>query len=232
MVMVTLVLVAMGGLSLSVLAITNSSNQALREKRERTSAMYVAEAAISQSIFDLQNGGTGAVGSVDAPASYEQSDMWVDVTDMGGGGKSLVATGMDKGVGYRIEVLVDQETSTNFIWAAFGDVGMTMDSNAHVDSYDSSLGVYEDQEVNGSGNDTYALENGNVGSNQGREHQLEHVDPWRRDSWSGRDSDDFRQHFRLDYAFITGGSARSAGYPSVPFLGELRRIGNHNFGFR
>jgi len=166
MVMVALVLVAMGGLSLSVLAVTNSSNDTLRETRERTSAMYVAEAAISQSLFDLQNGGTGVVGSEQAPASYEQSDMWVDVTDMGGGSKSLVATGMDKGVGYRIEVLVDQEVNTNFIWAAFGDVGMTMDSNARVDSYDSSLGVYEDQDVNGNGTKKYALENGNVGSNQ------------------------------------------------------------------
>lgn len=166
MVMVTLVLVAMAGLSLSVLAVTNSSNDSLREARERTSAMYVAEAGIAQALFDLQNGGTGVVGSEGAPAAYEQSDFWVSVTDMGGGSKSLVATGFDKGAGYRIEVLVDKETTTNFIWAAFGDVNMSMESNARVDSYDSSLGLYEAQNVNGSGSNMYALDGGNVGSNQ------------------------------------------------------------------
>ncbi|MFT7661945.1 MAG: hypothetical protein ACI87A_000153 [Planctomycetota bacterium] len=163
--MVSLVLVAMAGLSLSLLVITDSSSKELRESRERVSAMYVAEAGISQAIFSLETGGTGVIGSEGTPFGYEQSQVWVDVTDVGGGSKSLVATGVDRGSAYRIEVLVDKEESNSLIWAAFGDVGMTMNSNAHVDSYNSTLGLYEDQDVNGSGSDTYAADNGNIGSN-------------------------------------------------------------------
>ena len=165
LVLVTVGLIGMAGLSLSILAITNASNDSLRETRERTAAMYVAEAGIGQAIFDLQNGGTGVLGSAGAPINYEQSEIWVDVTDLGGGSRSLLATGLDKGVGYRIEVIVDKLTTTNFVWGAFGDVGLSMDSNAKVDSYDSSLGTYASQSVNGSGSSQYASANGNVGSN-------------------------------------------------------------------
>ena len=50
-------------------------------------------------------------------------------------------------------------------WGAFGDESMLMDSNAMVDSYDSSLGTYASQATNGTDPDHYAGESGNVGSN-------------------------------------------------------------------
>lgn len=165
LVIVTFIVVAMAGLSLSLLAITDSTNKSQREARERASAMYVAEAGISQAIFDLQTGGTGVMGTEQAPVAYEQSELWVDVTDLGGGQRSILSTGTDQGVSYRVEVVVEQVVDTTFIWAAFGDLGMTMDSNAFVDSYDSSLGLYETQDINGSGSDKYANEKGNIGSN-------------------------------------------------------------------
>ena len=37
-----------------------------------------------------------------------------------------------------------------FQWGAFGAEGIVLDSNARVDSYDSTLGTYDSQAVNGS----------------------------------------------------------------------------------
>jgi len=49
--------------------------------------------------------------------------------------------------------------------AIFGDQRVCLESNAAVDSYDSSVGSYASQATNGNGNGTYAGEAGNVGSN-------------------------------------------------------------------
>jgi hypothetical protein len=62
-------------------------------------------------------------------------------------------------------LIVRAAAEGQFQWGAFGEEELTMDSNAFVDSYDSRSGTYDSQEVNGSGGDTYALANGNVGSN-------------------------------------------------------------------
>jgi hypothetical protein len=50
-----------------------------------------------------------------------------------------------------------------FAFAAFGDEGVTLASNAFVDSYDSTGGAYA--ATNGSGSEAYSSTNGSVGSN-------------------------------------------------------------------
>lgn len=166
LVMVMVALVAVAGLSLSAVVITNAAAKQQRSTRDRLAAQYVAEAGLAEAVFDLMTGGTGTQGDLQAPDAYGRSSYWVDAVDLGGGMTSLQATGLDRGAGYRIELILQEQSSSLFTWGAFGDVGMSMDSNAHVDSYDSALGAYSDQDVNGSGNSRYALENGNVGSNQ------------------------------------------------------------------
>ena len=56
----------------------------------------------------------------------------------------------------------------NTIWrfGLFGKDDFHMDSNARVDSYDSTAGNYAAQATNGSGGDIYARANGHVGTNR------------------------------------------------------------------
>jgi hypothetical protein len=166
LVVVAVLLATIAGFSLAAVVVTNAANREQVATKNRIAAMYVAEAGMSQALFDLTSGGTGAMGTAAAPIEWERSRIWVETTDLGGGRTSLRSSGVDRGAGYRVEVVVQESSSNLFEWAAFGDAGMTLASNAMVDSYNSSLGPYEDQETNGSGQDTYALENGNVGSNQ------------------------------------------------------------------
>ena len=44
--------------------------------------------------------------------------------------------------GVRLELTVAEDQNNIWVWGAFGDDQMTMDSNAHVDSYDASLGTF------------------------------------------------------------------------------------------
>jgi hypothetical protein len=67
----------------------------------------------------------------------------------------------------RIELTVREDQSNLWVWGAFGDEALSMSSNSHIDSYDSTLGSYDSQQVNGSGSNAWALANGHVGSNGG-----------------------------------------------------------------
>ena len=166
LVVVSVLMTAVAMLSLTVLALMNAGAKRQRSVQDRLAAQYVAEAAIGEALWAMQDGGTGDLGEEGAPSAFGEADYWVEATDLGGGLVSLAATGLDRGAGWRIEVVLRETSQSVFTWGAFGDVGMTMDSNATVDSYDSNLGLYEDQDVNGSGSNKYALENGNVGSNE------------------------------------------------------------------
>ena len=137
-----------------------------RSVQEELSARYVAEAALADAVMDLRYGGDGNVASEKAPVVYAGARYWVEATDLGGNVTSLVATGVDGLGGARIRLVVGPSvTSSLSSYAAFGDEGMSMASNASIDSYDSSLGTYASQATNGEGADKYALESGSMGSN-------------------------------------------------------------------
>jgi hypothetical protein len=165
-VVVTVLLSTIAAFSLAALAVTNSTNREHVATKDRISAMYVAEAGMAQALYDLATGGTGVMGTEGNPVEWERSEFWVEATNLGGGRTSFEASAIDKGQGYRVEVVVLAGSGNPFIWAAFGDSDLSMDSNALVDSYDSSLGPYAAQAVNGSGMDAYALEDGDIGSNE------------------------------------------------------------------
>jgi hypothetical protein len=62
-------------------------------------------------------------------------------------------------------LVVKRQNTNVFRWATFGDQNVTLASNAHIDAYDSALGTYASQAVNGSGATLHAQSDGNVGSN-------------------------------------------------------------------
>lgn len=163
---VSLLVMTTAALSGALLAIVRSTTKEQRGAQEDLRSLYVTEAAVAEAVYDLSQGGTGDVGSEQAPLAFGPgSAFFVEATDLGNDCTSLVATGRDARTVSRVEVVVQRVPSTAFPWAAFGDETLEMDSNARVDSYDSTLGSYAGQQVNGSGTSAYANSDGDVGSN-------------------------------------------------------------------
>jgi hypothetical protein len=162
--MVTFSVSVLATLSLSMVMVNTAVTREQQTEKHQIASLLAAESGVSDAVFSMNNGGTGDVGSLANPVETSGAKYWVDATDLGNGLVALTSTGLDGGDGSRVEVTLQKTSSSIWTWGAFGDEELGMDSNAHVDSYDSSLGDYDSQ-LNGSGNGIYALENGNVGSN-------------------------------------------------------------------
>jgi hypothetical protein len=165
LVMVAFATAVMATLSFSVLALSMAGAREQRTSKEQMSARYVCEAGLSEAIFELSKGNSGALGSKQNPVDYDGAAFWVEAADLGDQQTRLLATGEVDRAGERIEMTVRQVNDSMFLWAAFGDLHLDLDSNARVDSYDATLGTYASQVVNGSGSDAYANAKGHVGSN-------------------------------------------------------------------
>ncbi len=152
-------------LSVSLVAVGLALSNEERAVGEKIHAQYVAEAGLSRAMADLRRGGTGQVGSAGNSITYGESTFWVDATQPGADLWTLTATGVDDRSGARVELTLRQSIESLWRWAAFGDTDLNADSNAQVDSYDSTAGTYASQAVNGSGADQHALSNGDLGSN-------------------------------------------------------------------
>lgn len=159
LVVTTILVFSLAGISISLTAMSRSSATENRAVRDETNAYYVAQAGLAQAVQDLRAGGNGAVGSQQTRQDFGGASFWVDSVNLGGGFRSLVATGVDQRAGARIELVMQQTNMPFFRYGAFGDVGLTLHSNASIDSYDSTLGSYESQ-VPGTEGDTGS--NGNI----------------------------------------------------------------------
>lgn len=178
LVMVAIATAVMATLSFSVLALSMAGAREQRTSKEQMSARFVCEAGLSEAVFELATASAanvvvqqgqaeqpGDVGSEESPEEFGDGSFWVDATSLGSLQTRLTATGEVDRAGERIELTVREVVDSKYIWGAFGDLNMTMASNARVDSYDATLGTYAVQAVNSNGSSTYALTNGDVGSN-------------------------------------------------------------------
>jgi hypothetical protein len=165
LIIVALLMAAVATLSLSFLAVLRSTHQENQSSREGLSALYACEAGLTAGVESLTRGGTGDVGSEQAPVVYGGQSYWVEATAMTKGRTSLVSVGRDDASRMGVEMVVQPLARGLFRWAAFGDEYVHMDSNSRTDSYDSSVGTYLSQQVNGSGSNAYANTDGDIGSN-------------------------------------------------------------------
>jgi hypothetical protein len=165
LVMVGLAMSVLATLSVSMMIAIRSTSKEKSALREEVASLFASEAGLSEAVFALNSGDSANLGTQQQPMSINQSFYWVTETDLVNGMKSLVSSGIDNRAGTRVELTVRQSPDTLWSWAAFGDEELTMDQNALVDSYDSTLGIYDSQQVNGAGSNAYALTNGDVGSN-------------------------------------------------------------------
>jgi hypothetical protein len=156
--LVTITMLA--GLALGYLVSVSSQTKDQVAANQHLSAFYSAEAGLNESYASLSGGDSGQLGSAEAPVAFGAQSFWVDAVDNGDGTTSLRATGKDGEFESHAELVVSTAPLGTFQFAAFADEELEIDSNAFVDSYDSTKGSYASQVTGG-----FALENGDIGSN-------------------------------------------------------------------
>jgi hypothetical protein len=166
MVVVALLLAAVAMLSLSFLTVLRATHKESQGSRESLSALYACEAGLTRAVDDLMRGGTGALGSEQAPETFGNQRFWVEADALGDGRIALRSYGRDDAARVAVEMVVQPSKQGFFRWAAFGDEAMHLDANSRTDSYDSQAGTYDEQAVNGAGSNLFANSEGDVGSNQ------------------------------------------------------------------
>lgn len=165
----TVVAVAVAGLCMALLFTSLGTGRARQQTQADQHSFYSAEAGLSDAFMQLSAGllapaaGVPAyVGTQQNPQLLGSNSYWVEVARIDSRSYSLRSTGSDGRSQERLELILSEAPSGFFQYAAFGADGVVLDSNAFIDSYDSSLGTYASQVQGGN---TFAAENGHVGSN-------------------------------------------------------------------
>ena len=146
------------------LQIVGSSHDRQIQQRDDLRTMYVAEAGLNEAYLAVEVApveervAAGSLGSEAEPREFGNVDYWVDAEDLGMRVYALRGTSSDQPARERIELVVREIPDGFFRYAVFGDEGVTIDTSAFVDSYDSTLGTYNDQYDSNVG---HAGENGN-----------------------------------------------------------------------
>ena len=153
----------------SALVTTNVTESGRKQAAiARTQVLYIAESGVKSATIDLERGGSGNLGSEDAPLSFGGGDYWVTATDNGDETFTVVSVGELRGARQAVEIVLAPVKESIFNQAMFGDLDLGASGTVFVDSYDSELGTYADQRTNWSDEASrlYASAKGSVGSNQ------------------------------------------------------------------
>lgn len=146
---------------------------------ENSRAVYLAEAAISEAVEAMRSGGTGGIGSIDAPATLGDGVFWVEAKDLGNDLTQLDAMAMKEGGRAALRVVVDTTGSTAggtgggsggkdaFFTMLFSESNIHLKQDVSIDSWDSSLGTYASQATNTKDGFTYAGSLGGAAGNGG-----------------------------------------------------------------
>ena len=167
MVLATFAITIVSVLAMSMVTIQVSGAMEQHRTHEEARAVLAAEAGLSRSYMVLQNGGNGDLGSANQPLDISSGEVSVDTQKFGPTNKLMRVTSTARvGTADASAELILQDNSTSFfVWGAFGDTSLYMNSQSKIDSYDSEVGTYQSQVVNGSGSNSWANDEGNVGSN-------------------------------------------------------------------
>lgn len=154
-------------LSLCMLSLQMSGSKEQHAAQQTIRAELAADAALSQSLVEVQNGRSGVLGSAQAPVTLAGEKVYVTSTSFGASGTllKLLATAIRGKNKTSAELVLQNNVDPHNMWAAFGLDYVYMSSQAKIDSYDSSLGTYASQDTHGSGSGAWANANGNIGSN-------------------------------------------------------------------
>ncbi|HVS19459.1 MAG TPA: hypothetical protein VMT18_12715 [Planctomycetota bacterium] len=166
-----ILMVALAGMCAALLMVTVETGSERQASHASQRSLYAAEAGLNDVLVQMTGtppvlvvppGSVVQVGSLDAPIPLGPSAYFVSVSELEPRTYAVDSTGIDGNDTQRLQLLLKQEATGFFQFAAFGSRGVVLNSNSFVDSYDSAFGPYDSQ-VQG-GND-FAKENGDIGSN-------------------------------------------------------------------
>lgn len=83
-------LMGMSAIMVETSSMTSAENQVSRKQAIR---LQIAEAAVRRGLYDLNTGGTGTLGSAQAPVAFGQGAFWTTTTDNGDGTYTIVGRG-------------------------------------------------------------------------------------------------------------------------------------------
>jgi hypothetical protein len=161
----TLLVVVMAGASFALLQANLAGHREQRGQRAQAHVRYVCQAGLADAIYNLQRGANGTLGTQLNPIPLGTAHYWVTQTNLAADLISLRSTGIDDRSTESMELVVRSVPNTIWRFAAFGKEILHMDSNAHVDSYNSNTSSYAMQALNGAGADQHANSDGDIGSN-------------------------------------------------------------------
>ncbi len=154
--------------------------------------MYVADTGLSEGLALASMGEPGDIGHCSRPATFAGSDYFVEDEDLGGGLHSLISTAVDGRRVMRLQAIYREPgDGDSFFQGIHALEEVSLQGNAVIDSYDSSLGTYDSQVVEDHANDNIrVISEGSIDLSSGSQ-------IFGDLSWSGDP---------LDHAWISGSS--------------------------
>jgi hypothetical protein len=160
----TIMILALAAIMTAVFNLTTAEYMKSRRWRDETRSFYVVEAGMNEAFATLDVQGKDALLALDYPRMLGSGTYTVGVVlgeddpDLMDHRIRLSATGGEGREQAGIEVIVGAVPNGKYLYAAFGDQGVMLNSNTTIDSFDSNDGAYPGVAPAGFF--------GNVGSNQ------------------------------------------------------------------
>lgn len=167
---VVVMVVMIAGMAVVVLQTDLQLSRSRSDVATNQRAFYAAEAAIHEASVAValgevavEQGATVALGSEPAPRTLGNADYWTTITRLDSRHYSIVGTAIDGRSRRSQERIMTIAANGFFQYAAYGKEGVELNSNAFIDSYDSTVGPYATQVTSGS---DFARANAIVGSDR------------------------------------------------------------------
>lgn len=147
MIGVLMVLFALMGLSLSMLEFGASRLREQGQRAEDLRSFFLAESALSEAIHAVRLGGDGTIASRALPAMLGGGLVWTTVVLRADDTIEITARGLTGSGRAAVRAVLGPLPDTPFIAGLFSDSQFTLENNATVDGWDSSLGTTYEQQV-------------------------------------------------------------------------------------
>jgi hypothetical protein len=163
-ILITVVLLLMGA---GLARMAHAANESLDSRIEEKRALFLAEAALAESVSALRAGGCGCVGTVEQPARLGDGALWSEAEELGLGRFRVRSTGLAGGGRAALEAVVAiAQNEPLFRYTLNSDEVLTVNQGVSVDSFSSRDGTYTSQIANDTDGFPWANDNGDVASNQ------------------------------------------------------------------
>ncbi|MEW6071146.1 MAG: hypothetical protein AB1726_00945 [Planctomycetota bacterium] len=149
LVLVILTLLVLGGPATALVSMTGSGYLEQRQSRDEMRAFYVAEAGLNEALAMLRENGIDSLAAYADPVPYGQGTFAVAVTDgvddpvLRFDRISLDSVGTEGRESSRVLLIARRVPNGTNLHGIFGADGVSVESNAYLDSFHSMYGPYD-----------------------------------------------------------------------------------------